>query len=133
MWVVGMKGLGRRNTAPDKEVRQSSAQGAVSVACYVWHLSASAVVVVAWQLLVDTPEHAPHSCPHYCPHQVVLDLGRQPEARFLGRPGGELLREAPVTVEDLRAAEEAVGAFGRDNRAGGCKGNSARGLFCQHL
>ena len=51
-------------------------------------------------------------------HQVVLDLGRQPEARFLGRPGGEMLREAPVTVDDLRAAEEAVGAFGKDNRAG---------------
>jgi hypothetical protein len=28
--------------------------------------------------------------------QVVLDLGRRPEARFLGKPGGEYLREAEV-------------------------------------
>ncbi len=49
---------------------------------------------------------------------MVLDLGRRPEARFLGTPGGEYLREAEVTEADLRAAEAAVGAFGRDNRAG---------------
>ena len=28
--------------------------------------------------------------------QVIIDLGRRPEARFLGVPGGEYLREAEV-------------------------------------
>lgn len=28
--------------------------------------------------------------------EVVLDLGRRPEARFLGEKGGEYLREAEV-------------------------------------
>ena len=87
----------------------------------------------------------------------MLDLGRRPEARFLGVGGGEYLRGAEVnpqkilhlssahlkyhlktcqhtgpqllpidyclyavqiTWEDLKAAEEAVGDFGSDNRAG---------------
>lgn len=34
--------------------------------------------------------------------QVVLDLGRRPEARFLGIPAGEFLRE-----EEVRGASEA--------------------------
>ena len=50
--------------------------------------------------------------------EVVLDLGRRPEARFLGEGGKEYLREAEVTQADLAAAEAAVGAFGGDNRAG---------------
>ncbi|KAG1658883.1 hypothetical protein FOA52_000671 [Chlamydomonas sp. UWO 241] len=50
--------------------------------------------------------------------EVVLDLGRRPEARFLGKPGGDFLREAPVMADDLIAAEAAVGLFGHDNRAG---------------
>ena len=78
--------------------------------------------------------------------EVVLDLGRRPEARFLGSADGEeveggegkreagdagnspssaaanagreFLREAEVTLEDLAAAERAVGEFGGDNRAG---------------
>ncbi|GAB4813775.1 hypothetical protein N2152v2_000821 [Parachlorella kessleri] len=50
--------------------------------------------------------------------EVVLDLGRRPEARFLGERGGEYLREAEITREDLDAAEAAVGEFGGDNRAG---------------
>eukprot|EP00884_Botryococcus_braunii_P004477 jgi/Botrbrau1/1402/Bobra.0063s0101.1 len=50
--------------------------------------------------------------------EVVLDLGRRPEARFLGGRGGEYLREAEITWEDLKAAETAVGDFGGDNRAG---------------
>ena len=50
--------------------------------------------------------------------EVVLDLGRRPEARFLGGRGGEFLRDAPITWADLRAAEAAVGQFGGDNRAG---------------
>lgn len=50
--------------------------------------------------------------------EVVLDLGRRPEARFLGSCGGEYLREAPITKEDLLHAERALGDFGGDNRAG---------------
>ena len=38
--------------------------------------------------------------------QVVLDLGRRPEARFLGGRGGEFLREEEVT----QAPDAVVGA-----------------------
>eukprot|EP00793_Prasinoderma_coloniale_P006519 PRCOL_00001349-RA len=50
--------------------------------------------------------------------EVVLDLGRKPEARFLGVDGGEFLSEHEITAADLEAAEAAVGEFGSDNRAG---------------
>lgn len=50
--------------------------------------------------------------------EVVLDLGRRPEARFAGAVGGEYLRDEEITWEDLAAAEQAVGTFGGDNRAG---------------
>jgi stage III sporulation protein SpoIIIAA len=50
--------------------------------------------------------------------EVVLDLGRRPEARFLGKPGGQFLREAEINKEDLAHAEAALGDFGGDNRAG---------------
>jgi len=50
--------------------------------------------------------------------EIVLDLGRMPEARFLGGRGGEPLRDAPITKEDLEHAVEALGDFGGDNRAG---------------
>lgn len=50
--------------------------------------------------------------------EVVLDLGRCPEARFAGNLPSQCLRLAPVTQADLDAAEEAVGDFGGDNRAG---------------
>ncbi|KAK9835856.1 hypothetical protein WJX74_009516 [Apatococcus lobatus] len=50
--------------------------------------------------------------------EVILDLGRRPEARFLGKVGGQYLRENEITWEDLAAAEAAVGEFGGDNRAG---------------
>ncbi|MCO5602580.1 hypothetical protein L7F22_056714 [Adiantum nelumboides] len=50
--------------------------------------------------------------------EVVLDLGRRPEARFLGDGGGEFLRSEEITREDLDAAQSAVGDFGGDNRAG---------------
>lgn len=60
-----------------------------------------------------------HSCSiDFVNTQVVLDLGRRPEARFLGVPAGEFLREAEVSAEDLAAAVTAVGEFGGDNRAG---------------
>ena len=50
--------------------------------------------------------------------EVVLDLGRAPEARFLGEIGSMFLREAPVVEAELVAAAKAVGEFGGDNRAG---------------
>jgi stage III sporulation protein AA len=50
--------------------------------------------------------------------EVILDLGRRPEARFQGQRGGQILREAEISMEDLQAAENAVGSFGQDNRAG---------------
>ncbi len=41
---------------------------------------------------------SPHSpLPPVTP-QVVMDLGRRPEARFLGSPGGDYLREAEVRL-----------------------------------
>jgi stage III sporulation protein SpoIIIAA len=50
--------------------------------------------------------------------EIVLDLGRRPEARFLEVPGGEELRDTEVTYEELEAAEAQLGSFGADNRAG---------------
>src|SRR5712671_7178392 len=48
--------------------------------------------------------------------EVVLDLGREPEARF---PDHEvILDETPVTSEDLEFVSTHVGSFGDDNRAG---------------
>ncbi|HEY3136213.1 MAG TPA: R3H domain-containing nucleic acid-binding protein [Blastocatellia bacterium] len=48
--------------------------------------------------------------------EVVLDLGRQPEARY---PGLALyLNESLVTPEDIQYVESRVGQFTRDNRAG---------------
>ena len=48
--------------------------------------------------------------------EIVLDLGRLPEARYLSRY--QYLREAPITREDLDFVEARLGAFGNDNRAG---------------
>jgi stage III sporulation protein SpoIIIAA len=48
--------------------------------------------------------------------EVILDLGRRPEARFPGRAVETL--ERPVTLEDVRYVVERVGRFGKDNRAG---------------
>jgi len=48
--------------------------------------------------------------------EVIMDLGRLPEARFTD---GELvLNEQEVTQQDLRMVVERVGDFGADNRAG---------------
>src|SRR5439155_14181116 len=48
--------------------------------------------------------------------EVVMDLGREPEARF---PGDELiLSERVVAGEDLDYVVQRIGAFGGDNRAG---------------
>jgi stage III sporulation protein SpoIIIAA len=48
--------------------------------------------------------------------EVVLDLGRRPEARFPGQ--AEYLSEIPITQDDLNECIESVGDFGGDNRAG---------------
>ena len=48
--------------------------------------------------------------------EVVLDLGRLPEARFFGAV--EYLAETPITHADLEHCIQRVGAFGGDNRAG---------------
>jgi len=48
--------------------------------------------------------------------EVVLDLGRVPEARYPGR--AVALGEAVVERRDLEAVVQRLGAFGGDNRAG---------------
>jgi stage III sporulation protein SpoIIIAA len=48
--------------------------------------------------------------------EVVLDLGREPEARFPGEAVG--LASQPVSREDLEYVVARVGAFTDDNRAG---------------
>ena len=48
--------------------------------------------------------------------EVVLDLGRVPEARYPGR--AVALGEAVVDRSDLEAVVQRLGAFGGDNRAG---------------
>ena len=48
--------------------------------------------------------------------EVVLDLGRPPEARYPGR--ATLLEERPIERADLAAVVQRLGAFGGDNRAG---------------
>ena len=48
--------------------------------------------------------------------EIILDLGREPEARF---PGAfAMINDIPVTYEDLEFVSKHVGAFGDDNRAG---------------
>ncbi|MCC5630289.1 AAA family ATPase [Nostoc sphaeroides CHAB 2801] len=48
--------------------------------------------------------------------EVVLDLGRRPEARFPNQ--AEYLSEIPVTQEQIDDCIQRVGIFGGDNRAG---------------
>jgi stage III sporulation protein SpoIIIAA len=48
--------------------------------------------------------------------EIVLDLGRQPEARFHER--GVYLSEDAVTREDLTYVVSRIGSFTKDNRAG---------------
>jgi stage III sporulation protein SpoIIIAA len=48
--------------------------------------------------------------------EIVLDLGRPPEARF--QEDEVYLSDVDVTREDIRYAAERVGRFGDDNRAG---------------
>ncbi|MGB9695421.1 MAG: hypothetical protein ACPLZB_05500, partial [Caldisericaceae bacterium] len=48
--------------------------------------------------------------------EVVLDLGRRPEARFSNKT--IYLRESPVTKKEIESVIGKVGSFDRDNRAG---------------
>ena len=48
--------------------------------------------------------------------EIVMDLGRVPEARFAGRE--EILSQREVTAEDIAYVISRVGQFGGDNRAG---------------
>lgn len=48
--------------------------------------------------------------------EVVIDLGRKPEARFANH--WEYLSEEPVTRQDLQFCSDRVGMFSGDNRAG---------------
>src|SRR5439155_9784936 len=48
--------------------------------------------------------------------EIVLDLGREPEARFTG--GEQILDVLQVTPQDIDYVTARVGAFGDDNRAG---------------
>ncbi|MBC7998840.1 MAG: AAA family ATPase [Leptolyngbya sp.] len=50
-------------------------------------------------------------------YEVVLDLGRLPEARYLDRHT-TVLSDEPVTEHDLQVAVEKIGQFSGDNRAG---------------
>ena len=48
--------------------------------------------------------------------EIVLDLGREPEARFVS--GDAPLSSQEVDADDLQAVIERLGEFGDDNRAG---------------
>lgn len=48
--------------------------------------------------------------------EVVMDLGRRPEARF--HQGSDYLGTGVITPEDLQYSVQRVGSFGGDNRAG---------------
>ncbi len=48
--------------------------------------------------------------------EVILDLGREPEARFPGTY--ELVSDTPVSEDDIEYVVSRVGEFGDDNRAG---------------
>ncbi|MCL0091237.1 hypothetical protein M1O13_04640, partial [Dehalococcoidia bacterium] len=48
--------------------------------------------------------------------EIVLDLGRQPTARYSHRQA--VLSPAEVTIEDIEYVVSRIGIFGEDNRAG---------------
>lgn len=50
-------------------------------------------------------------------YEVVLDLGRLPEARYLDR-GATYLSDEQISQDDLDAAISLIGEFSGDNRAG---------------
>ncbi|CAI9117186.1 OLC1v1018532C1 [Oldenlandia corymbosa var. corymbosa] len=50
--------------------------------------------------------------------EVVLDLGKLPQACYAGDSGRQVLRNTQVTWQELEYAQNAIGTFGDDNRAG---------------
>ncbi|MGC8972103.1 MAG: R3H domain-containing nucleic acid-binding protein [bacterium] len=48
--------------------------------------------------------------------EIVVDLGREPEARFPN--GGILLSDKPITIEDINYVVSKIGSFDGNNRAG---------------
>jgi stage III sporulation protein SpoIIIAA len=48
--------------------------------------------------------------------EVIMDLGRKPEARY--REGEHILKDAEIAHTDLEYVMERIGEFGGDNRAG---------------
>ncbi|XP_047320220.1 uncharacterized protein ycf45 [Impatiens glandulifera] len=51
--------------------------------------------------------------------EVILDVGRLPEARYYGKARRRhYLRETEVSMEELVHAQNEIGEFGEDNRAG---------------
>ncbi|KAA8544533.1 hypothetical protein F0562_022545 [Nyssa sinensis] len=50
--------------------------------------------------------------------EVILDLGRLPVARYQDGSDGQYLRNTEVSMKELEYAQNAVGEFGGDNRAG---------------
>jgi stage III sporulation protein SpoIIIAA len=48
--------------------------------------------------------------------EIVMDLGREPEARFVD--GEQVLSSRAVSFEDIEHVISRIGAFGEDNRAG---------------
>ena len=50
-------------------------------------------------------------------YEIVMDLGRLPEARYLDRHT-LYLSDKPITSADLEAAVSRIGQFSSDNRAG---------------
>lgn len=72
------------------------------------------------RLLIDTlPETLRRSVEPYAGEQlleIVLDLGRPPQARLPGRAVD--LAMTPVTRDDLAGVIARIGTFGNDNRAG---------------
>ncbi|KAK4383875.1 putative protein ycf45 [Sesamum angolense] len=51
--------------------------------------------------------------------EVTLDLGRLPQACYLGDSGKRDLRKKEVSIEELEYAQNALGEFGGNNRTGG--------------
>ncbi|KAG8378573.1 hypothetical protein BUALT_Bualt08G0150900 [Buddleja alternifolia] len=50
--------------------------------------------------------------------EVTLDLGRLPQAYYLGDSVRQYLRKTEVSIEELEYAQNALSEFGCDNRAG---------------
>ncbi|GAA0165263.1 hypothetical protein LIER_20709 [Lithospermum erythrorhizon] len=50
--------------------------------------------------------------------EVILDLGRPPQACYFGDSGRQNLRDTEVSPKELEYAQNAIGEFGLDNRAG---------------